>query len=72
MPDASALPTRHRDALDPELTRANKARHAAIDARAEGRIADARCWDAQADKILAAMRRGEKPPLFDLTQPYRG
>ena len=72
MPDASHIPTRHRDALDPELTRANKARHAAIDARAEGRMADARRWDAQANDILAAMNRGEKPPLFDLTSPYRG
>lgn len=56
----------------PELTRANKARHAAIDARWEHRWADARYWDGLADKIIAAIRRGENPPLFDLTSPYRG
>ena len=72
MPDASTLPTRHRDALRPELTRANKARHAAIDARWEGRTADAQSWDALADQIIEAMNRGDKPPLFDLTSPYRG
>lgn len=32
----------------------------------------ARQFDAQADEILAAMRRGETAPLFDLTRPYRG
>ena len=72
MPDASHFPTRHRDVLDPEVTRANKARHAAIDARWEGRMADAQRWDALADDILTAMNRGDKPPLFDPTTPYRG
>ena len=71
MPDASTFPPR-RDALDPEVVRANKARHAAIDARLDGRLADARYWDGVAGKIVAAMVAGEKPPLFDLTSPYRG
>ena len=71
MPDASTFPPL-RHALDPEVARANNCRHAAADARWEGRMADARKWDAQAEKIIDAMKRGEKPPLFDLTQPYRG
>ncbi len=71
MPDASTFPPR-RHALDPEIVRANKARHAAIDARWDGRLADARYWDGMANKIVAAMVAGEKPPLFDLTSPYRG
>ncbi len=60
------------DALHPEVVRANKARHAAIDARWEGRWTDARAWDAKATAITTAMKRGEKPPLFDLTSPYQG
>ena len=60
------------DTLNAAIQRANKARHAAIDARWEGRMAVAQRWDALADKIIEAMNRGDKPPLFDLTSPYRG
>ena len=60
------------DSLHPELIRVINARHAAIDARREGQTADARYWDGVADKIIDAMKRGDKPPLFDLTSPYRG
>lgn len=55
---------------DSEVARA--CRHAAADARADGREEDARYWDAKVDEINAAMKAGEKPPLFDLTSPYRG
>lgn len=69
MPDALAILP---DWPHPELIRTNKARHAAADARWEGRMVDARRWDALAERIIAAMKRGDKPPLFDLTSPYLG